>query len=105
VKTPLVYTYYTFNNSGSPCNVKDKIKLSTKKTAYAKLSTATETEPGSFYGCSSPVTFYGDVYDLTAKKVTSGTEDSFVSTLTSKIVFNGTKYDATLNLDLTVIIE
>jgi hypothetical protein len=107
-KTPLVYTFYTWDNSYDICDQpkSEKITLSTKKTTYAKLSTGVETYPGSLYGCSGggSLSFYGDVYELTAKKA-SGAEDSFVSDLKAKIHDTAGKFNASLNLDVTVFIE
>jgi hypothetical protein len=105
VKTNLKYTFYTYYNSGSLCDAnaqKLKVKLSTKKTAYAKLSTGVESYTE---GCATAVKFYGDVYDLTTKTAV-GSVDSFVSSLEGKkIHFEGGKYNITLNLDLEVFIE
>ena len=105
-KTQLLQTYYKWNDSsGGICSTpKEKVTLSTKKTTYAKLSAGTYTEPGSVFSCPNPVVFYGDTYELTAKHA-SGDQDSFTSTLKSKIVFFGTKYDATLNFFVYVTIE
>jgi hypothetical protein len=105
VKTHLIYTYYAYYDSGSFCgtkNGKTKVILSTKKTAYAKLSTAVETYSE---GCGTPTSFYGDVYDLTTKTAV-GQVDSFVSDLYGKkIHYNGGVYNINTNLELEVFIE
>ena len=46
VKTPLAATYYTWQSSGSICMTpkKEKVSLSTKKTKYASIAAAVETE-------------------------------------------------------------
>jgi hypothetical protein len=100
-KTKLAATYYTFLHSGTFCNEpKQKVKLSTKKTKYAKLSTSTETYSE---GCGTPSTFYGDVYDLQTAKA-KGKTDTFTSSLIGKkIYYGGTVYKkGTLNLELSV---
>jgi hypothetical protein len=101
VKTPLALTYYTFTSSSNPCKFpkKQKITVSTKKTKYAKIGTSTETSTLS--GCSTPDTFYGDTYDLTAKKAV-GKTDAFVSTLKATFKNGGKKLKGTLFLDVTV---
>ncbi len=103
-KTKLAATYYTFLNSGTFCSPpKEKVKLSEKKTKYAKLGTSTETYSE---GCGTPSTFYGDVYDLQTQKAT-GKTDTFTSSLDGKNVhFDGTVYKkAKLNLDVSVAIS
>lgn len=105
VKTPLPYTYYTYYDSGSFCNSKQKesVTLKTKKTKYAKLSTGVETLSG--YCSTAPTKFYGDNYELTTKKAKNKT-DSFTSTLVGKkIHYNGQVYDINTNLDVKVAIS
>jgi hypothetical protein len=104
-KTPLSATFYTFYDSGSFCNSsqKESVKLATKKTKYAKLSTGVETLTG--YCSTAPTKFYGDVYDLRTKKAKNKT-DTFTSTLVGKnIHYNGGLYDIKLNLDVSVAIS
>jgi hypothetical protein len=103
-KTKLGATYYTFLHSGTFCSPpKEKVVLSTKKTKYAKLSTSTETYSE---GCSTPSTFYGDVYDLQTKGKVK-TPDTFTSDLIGKkVVFDGTTYKTgTLVLNVSVTIS
>ena len=100
----LIYTYYTYLSSGSFCNIqaKQKVKLSTKKTKYAKLGTSTESYSE---GCGTPTVFYGDTYKLTAKKAPKN-PDTFVSTLIGKgFHYEGEKYDGKLNLNVSVTVE
>jgi hypothetical protein len=102
-KTNLAATFYTFLHSGTFCNPpKQKVKLSTKKTKYAKLSTGVESYSE---GCGTPSQFFGDVYDLTSKKGKNKT-DKFTSALIGKDVhFGGTTYKkGTLNLKVSVAI-
>jgi hypothetical protein len=103
VKTPLVETYYTYLSNSSICNAgngKTYVKLSTKKTKYAKLSTGTETYSE---GCGYPTVFYGDIYDLTTKKPK---DDTFVSSLIGKkIHYDGGKYNITVNFTIEVLPE
>ena len=101
-KTNLLGTFYTLNDSSSVCKpaAKQKVKLSTKKTKYAKLSTGAVTYS---IGCSSPTIFRGTVYDLQTKKA-AGKTDSFVDSLSGKVTNSGQKYTFTLNLDTTVSI-
>jgi hypothetical protein len=101
--TPLAATYYTWDNSYSICDSpkKETITLSTTKTAYAALSTGTETYSE---GCSSgPTTFYGDIYDLTTKKAKNKT-DTFSSDLKATIKDAQGKFKASLILDVSVAI-
>lgn len=103
-KTPLEGTYYTFYDSGSFCNSTEKmrVKLATKKTKYATLSTGVETLTG--YCSTSPTKFYGDNYDLQTKAAKNKT-DTFTSTLVGKkIHYNGGVYNINLNLDVSVSI-
>jgi hypothetical protein len=82
VKTPLKGTFFAFLTS-SLCQspLQEKIKFPRTKTAYAKISKATET---SSFGCPyGPVTFYGDAYDLETKHAI-GKTDHFDSTLIVK---------------------
>jgi len=100
----LAATYYTYYDSGSFCNSseKQKVKLQSKKTMYAKLGTSTETYSG--YCSTAPTVFYGDTYEL-KKKSGEGKTDTFVSTLVGKrIHYNGGLYDIDLNLDVSVAI-
>jgi hypothetical protein len=104
VKTKLAATYYTFLHSGTFCNPpKESVKLSTKKTKYAKLSTSTESYSE---GCGTPSKFYGDVYDLTTKKAPKKA-DTFTSSLIGhQIHFDGQVYKkGTLNLHVSVTIS
>lgn len=108
VTVKLGVTYYKWNSqtvSGAYTicsNPKQKIKLSTKKTAYAKLGTSTETYS---YGCTSgPTVFHGDTYDL-FNKAGFGQTDHFVSTLIGKFgrkAPSAPRYKGTLNLDVNV---
>jgi hypothetical protein len=79
----LAATYYTYYDSGSFCNSSEKqrVKLSTKKTQYAKIGTSTETYSG--YCSTAPTVFYGDTYEL-KKKSGEGKIDTFVSTMICK---------------------
>jgi hypothetical protein len=98
----LIYTYYTYYDSGSFCNSSEKQKetLQSKKTKYAKLGTSTETYSG--YCSTAPTVFYGDTYELT-KKSGQGKVDSFVSALVGKkIHYNGQIYNITQNEDVSV---
>jgi hypothetical protein len=101
----LIYTYYTYYDSGSFCNSSEKQKqtLQSKKTKYAKLGTSTETYSG--YCSTAPTVFYGDTYELSKKKG-EGKADSFVSALVGKkIHYNGEVYNITQNEDVSVNIE
>lgn len=102
VKTNLLGTFYTLNDSGGVCSpaAKQKVTLSTKKTKYARLSTGSVT---ANEGCATPTTFRGTVYDLIKKNAADKT-DTFVNTLTGKVKNNGT-YTVVLNLDTTVAIS
>ncbi len=102
VKTKLAGTFYKFNSNSSLCTQpKQKVKLMTKKTKYAKLSTTTETYSE---GCSTgPTTFYGDVYDLQTKKAV-GKTDQFASTLHAKFKNSSGKQKGKLTLDVSVAI-
>jgi len=103
VKTALGATYYTWLNNSNPCSfvAKQKVTLSTKKTAYARLGTGTVTATPS--GCTAPDTYWGDTYDLETKKA-AGQTDTFVSTLTAKFLSGGVLYKGTQNLDVYVSI-
>lgn len=104
VKTNLLGTFYTLNDSYSLCMpaAKQKVTLSTKKTKYARLSTGAVTYSE---GCSSgPTIFRGTVYDL-IKKNAAGKTDSFVDTLTGKVKNAGKRYTFVLNLDTSVAIS
>jgi hypothetical protein len=104
-KTNLAATFYKWNDSYNICTTpKETITLSTTKTVYAALSTATETVPGSEEGCKKTVTFYGDVYELTTKKG-NGKTDTFTSTLSAKIKDPQGKFNANLILDVDVAIS
>ena len=95
-KTKLAHTYYTFLNSGTFCNPpKETVKLSTRKTKYAKVSKGTESYSE---GCGTPTKFYGDVYDLQTKKGV-GSTDQFPSILIGRnIHYDGQIYtEVTLN--------
>ncbi len=100
VKTPLGGTFYLWHTGSSLCGEipGEKIKASPKKTAYAKISTGTETN--TTY-CGAPIYFYGDVYELTSKTA-AGSADFLTSALTAKVKLGSTKYDLDLNLDVTV---
>ena len=99
-KTHLIGTFYRFESYNFCALVKEKIKAP-KKSIYARLGTATETYS---FGCSNgPTTFLGDTW--TNKTGKSGDTDFFVSKLISTFKNNGTKYKATMNLDVGVIIE
>ena len=89
-KTKLLYTYYTFLNSGSFCpQPQEKMKLATHKTKYAKVSTSTESYSE---GCGTPTKFYGDVYNLQTKKG-AGKTDAFYADLVGRdIHYDGTVY-------------
>jgi hypothetical protein len=103
-KTDLTKTYYAWVTQASDLCAeipKEKIKVSAKKTKYASLSTHIATYPGSDYGCSTTVSTYGDVYDLTTKTAVKK-KDKFESYLTAKVTLQGTKYDLKLVLDVTV---
>ncbi len=101
-KTKLAGTFYKFNSNSSLCTQpKEKVKLMTKKTKYAKLSTGTETYSE---GCSSgPTTFYGDIYDLQTKSA-AGKTDTFASTLTAHFKNSSGKEKGKLTLDVNVAI-
>jgi hypothetical protein len=101
MSVPLSRTYYTFLSNSSLCMEpkKEKVTLSTTKTAYATLGTGTDT--ATLSGCSSPDTFYGDTYTLNTKKAKNKT-DSFTSTLTAKFKNGSTKYNGKLILDVSV---
>jgi hypothetical protein len=102
-KTNLLGTFYTLNDSSSVCTpaAKQKVKLSTKKTVYAKLSTGSVTYSE---GCpSGPTVFRGTVYDLQSKKA-KGKTDTFTDTLSAKVKSQGEKYKFNLVLDVSVAI-
>jgi hypothetical protein len=100
-KTNLVGTFYKWNSSYSICtSPKMKVKLASKKTAYAKLSTGTTTYS---LGCSTPTKFYGDVYDLQTKSA-AGSTDTFTSDLIGHFKSSGSKITGNLYLDVSVSI-
>jgi hypothetical protein len=91
VKTPLKASfliYYTGTVCQSPLH--EKFKIPRTRTAYAKISKATET---SSLGCpNGPSTFYGDAYDLQTRHAI-GKTDRFDSTLTAKFKQDVLKID------------
>ena len=99
----LAGTYYKFNSYSTLCSrPAQKVKVSPKKTALARVGTSTETYS---FGCASgPTVFYGDTYTLN-NGATSGETDSFVSTLTAKFMNSTGKYKGTLNLDVNVTVD
>ncbi len=105
-KTNLLNTFYTLEDSFvsglTPCipAKKQKVKLSTKKTAYAKLSPGKATYS---IGCTHPTVFYGTVYDLTTNGA-AGAYDSFVETLSGHVEVHYVKYIFNMVLDVTVAI-
>jgi len=103
VKTPLYGTYYHWGTGTSPCSgiYPEKIKASTKKTAYAKIGTGVETFSTAETGCSSTDTYYGATYDLSTKSGV-GKTDSFSTSLTAKLKEGKTTYDLDLVLDIAV---
>lgn len=99
-KTHLPQTFYQFNTEGV-CDYREHRMKVPKRSIYAKIGTATETYS---FGCSNgPSMFYGDTWTNRTGK--SGDIDVFTSTLISTFKANGTKYKATLNLDVEVFIQ
>jgi hypothetical protein len=104
-KVKLTNTYYTWGNSYDVCQPpkhKQKVVLSTNKTPYAKLGTATDTY--SFGYPSGPTTLYGDTYKLTNPDGI-GQSDSFISTLYGTFWAYGHKYKGAATLIVTVDIK
>ena len=100
----LADTYYSYYDSGSFCNSseKQKVKLSTRKTQYAKLGTGTDTFSG--YCSTADTVFYGDTYELKSKSG-EGKTDHFVSTLVGKhIHYNGGVYNINTPMNIYVSI-
>jgi hypothetical protein len=82
------------------CSTKLKPRI-TKKPTYGKAGFFSETTSG---GCSNGgYTYYGNTYKLTNPNG-EGKTDSFVSTLISKVEYNGVKYKVTTNLDFDIAI-
>jgi hypothetical protein len=99
----LAATYYKWNSNDTLCSKpKMSVKLSAKKTQFAKLGTSSETYSE---GCASgPTTFLGDTY--ANKTGASGDVDNFVSTLLAKkLNLPGGVYKASLHLDVRVTLE
>ena len=93
VKLATMYAYLD-------CPTKLKTRI-TKKPTYGKAGFYSETTSG---GCSNGgYTAYGNTYDLTNPDG-EGKNDSFVSTVISKVEYNGVKYKATENVDYSVAI-
>ena len=97
---PLAKTFYKWSSYTDNCNnPRQKIKAQ-KKTAYAKISAATETY--TVGDCTT--VFYGDTYKLKDKSG-FGQTDSFVSTLYGWFKgSSGAQYKGTLKLDVSVAI-
>jgi hypothetical protein len=101
-KVKLVDTIYAFYDSGSFCNVSGKrFKLQERKTQYAKLGYFTETFSG--YCSTGPTVFHGNTYKLINPQG-EGKTDSFVSSMTGNVEYNGVKYKLMLNMDVSVAI-
>ncbi len=99
----LRHTYFKWSDNHDICSTpKQWVKLSTKRTQYAKIGISTETYSE---GCpNGPTTFYGDTYKLT-NPAGEGQRDSFYSSLIGRFTFDGNKYRGDLILDVTVVIS
>ncbi|MGH6890258.1 MAG: hypothetical protein ACREHF_13865 [Rhizomicrobium sp.] len=82
------------------CGRSGKVKI-TKKAIYGKVGIYTLTNSTACDGAGQVL--YGDTYKLTNPEG-EGKTDSFVSSLTSKFEYKGTKYKGTVNLDVSVAI-
>jgi hypothetical protein len=100
-KVKLPATFYAFYDSGSFCNAPGKFKLQERKTQYAKLGYATSTLSG--FCSTGPAVLHGNTYKLVNPQG-EGKTDSFVSSMTTRVEYNGVKYKFTLNLDVSVVI-
>jgi len=79
-----------------------KVKVSPKKTEYAKLGTYSETySTGCAYG---PTIYSGVTYKLTNPN-SEGHTDHYVATWTFKSNNGGTKYKGKMNVDVSLFIE
>jgi hypothetical protein len=104
-KVALGKTYYTFvtYTSTYQCRVSvpQKLKLSTRKTAYANLGKTTfHSTVMSFSDCYTHLDYYGVSYTLGAKNA-AGKKDKFVS----KLIGYYPAGKATFTEDITVKIE
>jgi hypothetical protein len=101
IKTRLENTFAGWRSSANCGLVDQHIKLSTRKTRYAHIGTATETYST---GCPQPIKFYGDTYDLKTRKAV-GKTDNFESVLIGRFKKDGRAYRGLLDLDVTVYID
>lgn len=83
-------------NGSRLCPAPDRVRVTPKKTQYAKIGIYTQTYSD---GCE----FVAATYKLLNPPV-QGT-DNFVLSIASRFENNGTKYKGTLNLDYTVTLE
>ena len=84
------------------CSGKYKFKI-TKKATYGKAGIYAMTQSEACIGSSGGDMGYGNTYKLTNPNG-EGKTDSFVSTLISKVEYNGVKYKVTTNLDFDIAI-